>query len=91
MFNSVSYVTDGFGGPTLPGMELVWTRDGKQRTDTVHRAGCSHIRLAREIVDTLVATTVPDAEREMFRTFGVEDDPENQFVVSVAPCARGAI
>lgn len=71
-------------------MELVWTRDGKKWTDTIHRAGCNHTRtLSREVVDTLRATNIEDAKREIYEAHDPgEFAPGDTFPINVAACAR---
>lgn len=76
-------------------MELVWTRDGKHRTDTVHRAGCQHIRISQARSNEggpLTATSADEAVREIAHTMGWDDFPADAdgvgFAIHVAPCVQ---
>ena len=72
-------------------MELVWTRDGKRGTDTIHRAGCQHTRMADDI-NPLDARDVAAALVEIAQSMGWDDYPSDEsgqaFDLHVSPCAK---
>lgn len=70
---------------------LVWTQDGPQGVDTIHRAGCSHTRMSNNRVP-LDAADVDEAKRQIAEDMGWDDYPDDGegcgFEIRVAPCAR---
>ena len=68
---------------------LVWVPNNSRHADTVHRAGCAHLRLSGEAIP-LAATSPEAAEAEIAGAMGWEDYPADEsgmgFEIHVSPC-----